>query len=92
MTKPTNEITGTELTCREICDFLMAFLDGELLERERLIFEKHLAICRECVNYVESYKTTVALSKQTLQDPCAVPQPPVPDDLVKAILAARKKS
>jgi predicted anti-sigma-YlaC factor YlaD len=82
---------GTELTCREICDFVMAWLDGELPERERAIFEAHLKLCRQCVNYLDTYKAAVKLARAAHEaNPCAA-LPPVPEDLVKAILAARKK-
>lgn len=79
---------GTELTCREICDFVMAYLDGELPDRERQVFQKHLEICPECVCYLKTYQTTVALGKNACTDPSP---PPIPEDLVKAILAARKQ-
>ncbi|MGC3965847.1 MAG: zf-HC2 domain-containing protein [Pirellulales bacterium] len=87
-----------DLSCREICDFMMAFLDGDLPAGERAVFEEHLALCPPCVQYLDSYKKTIALSKQALdakaaQDPCggSAPQPPIPEGLVKAILAARKQ-
>lgn len=84
------EVTGTELTCRDICDFVMAWLDGELPERERAIFAAHLALCRQCVSYLEGYKATIKLAREAHEtNPCAA-LPPVPEDLVKAILAARR--
>ena len=87
---PRDPVTGRELTCRDICDFVMAWLDGELPERERAIFAAHLALCRQCVNYLEGYKTTIKLAREAHEtNPCAS-LPPVPEDLVKAILAARK--
>lgn len=68
----------------------MAYLDGELPEREQAIFAAHLRLCRQCVSYLEGYKTTIQLARQSHEtNPCAA-LPPVPDDLVKAILAARK--
>jgi anti-sigma factor RsiW len=84
------EVIGTELTCREICDFVMAWLDGELPQRERAIFAAHLALCRQCVNYLDGYKATIRLARESHEtNPCAA-LPPVPEDLVKAILAARR--
>jgi anti-sigma factor RsiW len=85
----TKSVDGTELKCREIIDFVMAYLDGELPERERAIFDAHLTICPECVNYVESYKSTMALTKRTQT---STETAPIPDDLVRAILAARKST
>lgn len=83
----TKRIDGTELTCREIIDFVAAYLDGELPDRERAIFSAHLTICPDCVNYVESYKQTLALAKQTKATTEAAS---IPDELVRAVLAARK--
>lgn len=82
-----------DLSCREICDFMMSFLDGELPAEQLAVFEEHLSLCPPCVQYLDSYKKTIALSKQAVQDPCGggVPTPPVPEGLIQAILAARKK-
>ena len=43
------------MTCREIADFLLAYLDGELSAGWRRAFEAHLAECPQCVDYIESY-------------------------------------
>lgn len=82
--------SGTELTCREIIDFVRAFLDGELPPREQAIFEMHLKICADCENYLRSYETTQKLSKLATKDEPELK--PVPSELVQAILAARKES
>lgn len=86
----TEALDGTELTCRQIIDYMQAFLDGELPPRERTIFELHLNICPDCVNYLRSYQATLALAKRAARR--APPESPVPDDLVRAILAARKQT
>jgi anti-sigma factor RsiW len=83
-------LNGTELTCREIIDFVQAFLDGELPPRERTIFELHLKICPDCVNYLRSYETTQRLSKLAAEDELELKA--VPSELVQAILAARKEA
>jgi anti-sigma factor RsiW len=74
------------MTCREVVEYLMAYLDGELPEAERLVFEEHLAECPDCVHYLETYRETVRLGR----DACRGEDGPVPEDLVRAILAARK--
>jgi len=79
-----------ELTCREIADFLMAYDDGELPPPERAVFDAHLAVCPDCVAYLQSYRATVALGKQAFRDGDAATA--VPERLVDAILAARKQS
>ena len=79
------------MTCRECIEFFSAFVDGELSEDVRFRFDAHVAACPACAAYLKSYEATVKLAKAALSgldDP--VPAD-VPEDLVKAILAARRK-
>ena len=48
-----------------------------------------MAACPSCVDYLKTYEKTVLLAKSCADDP--VPAE-VPESLVQAILAARKKS
>ena len=79
------------MTCRELSDFLGAYLDGELSEEVRVPFDEHLAACPECAAYVDSYRTTVKLAKDAFRHPDDAVPADVPEDLVKAIRAARQK-
>lgn len=83
----TETLSGEEITCRELIEFLREFLDGELSPRQVAIFDAHLRICPDCVNYVASYRTTLALERVTIDDPA--PPAPLPEELVRAILASR---
>jgi predicted anti-sigma-YlaC factor YlaD len=74
------------MTCQEVADFLMDYLNGSLAEAKRAVFEEHLAECPDCVAYLQSYEMTVKLA-QAERD--ARPNEP-PEDLICAILAARK--
>lgn len=81
------------MTCREIADFLMRYLDGELSAVEHQAFEAHLFVCPPCVAYLDTYKQAVRLGQAALraedeQDPCQS----VPEELVRAILAARARA
>jgi anti-sigma factor RsiW len=78
-----------DLTCREFVDFLMAYEDGELPAAERAAFDAHIAECPDCVAYLESYRTTVALGKRAFADQDAAAGDHVPEELVTAVLAAR---
>src|SRR5215470_4986023 len=49
------------MTCRELVDFLRAYLDGELSEDVRRRFEENLAACPECAAYLKTYRETVKL-------------------------------
>lgn len=78
------------MTCRELTDFIMAYLDGELPAEDRAAFERHLALCPACVTYLKSYTRTVEMAR-SLGARGDEPVPPeVPSGLVSAILAARK--
>lgn len=79
------------LTCSEFIDFIMAWLDGELAPEPRRAFAEHLALCPDCVDYLESYQRTVALGKAAWEAPGDAPVPDeVPEALVQAVLAARR--
>ena len=77
------------MTCREFIGFLMEYLLNEVDRKE---FDAHLAVCPSCVNYLKSYRETVKVSKASLSD---LDQPLTdmpPEELIQAILAARRRS
>jgi anti-sigma factor (TIGR02949 family) len=77
-----------ELTCRDVAEFLMAYLDRELDPPQRSAFESHLAVCDECVRYLRSYEQTVRLAKAAGRE--ADEPDALPERLVRSIIAARK--
>jgi len=79
-----------ELTCREVAEFLAAYLDDELAARQKERFEEHLAECPDCRNYLEQYEVTRTVGKAALEADAS--DAGVPEDLVQAILAARPAS
>ena len=79
------------MTCQEIAHFLMDYLNGELAEDQRAVFEEHLGDCPDCVAYLQSYEMTVKaiqLTRSPANDPSL---DEIPEDLVRAILAARNR-
>jgi len=81
------------ITCKEMNDFLIDYVEGTLPEVQKSEFHRHLADCPSCVNYLDTYKKTIAAGKAAFADPKGrgkLPEP-VPEELVTAILAARKK-
>ena len=78
------------MKCREFVDFLMAYIEEELPEDERSVFEEHMAECPPCVTYLDTYKETVRLGQDVCDDDGPVPEE-VPERLVQAILAARPR-
>lgn len=80
------------MTCREFVEFLHAWLFDDLAPDERAEFDRHLAVCESCVNYLEGYRRSIRLVRSALKpDNGSVPKD-VPEELVQAILAARDKT
>jgi anti-sigma factor RsiW len=78
------------VTCRELADFIADYLAGTLPAETRADFEPHLKACPNCVAYVEGYKTTVELGRCAFDEPDGPVPETVPEELVKAILSARR--
>lgn len=93
-----NECTGgghghhPDISCREVSEFLLAYLERELDEQAHGEFERHLQLCPPCVHYLDGYRETVALvrscGRQELDPEQRRPQRP-PEDLIQAILSAK---
>ena len=79
------------MTCRELADFIMDYFDGHLSGDVRSAFEKHLSVCPNCVSYLATYKTTVDLSRRAFEPDETDPSLQMPEELVRAILDARKR-
>ena len=79
------------MTCREFADFMMDYLSDELSTESRAVFDYHLSRCINCQRYLASYHETVKLSKRAFEEDDANVPSQVPEDLVKAILAARPR-
>jgi anti-sigma factor RsiW len=80
----------TQLTCRDVVEFLSDYLTCELDAAARTAFDAHLAECDECVAYIRSYERTVRLAR-TAFDRLDEPAAEVPPQLVAAILASRRR-
>ena len=79
------------MTCREFADFVMEYLSGELSSEARQSFQQHVSVCANCQRYLTSYEESVKLGRRAFDDDGELPAD-VPEDLVKAILAARRSS
>ncbi len=78
------------MTCKELIGFLMDYVDGELPPHEQHRFDQHLGLCHECTDYVMSYRETVRLGKIICQPGKDELPRDLPEDLVQAILEARR--
>jgi anti-sigma factor RsiW len=79
----------SKLTCREFVEFLDEYLEGRLPPGQLARFNGHLAACTACVSYTRSYRDTVRLGRGVLSGMGETLPGDVPEELVRAILAAR---
>ncbi len=50
-----------QLSCQQMVELVTEYLDGVMEPRRRARFEAHLAGCDGCTNYLEQFRTTVAV-------------------------------
>jgi anti-sigma factor RsiW len=77
------------VTCRDFANFLLEYVEGELAPETRRTFDEHMALCPDCVHYLQHYTQTVKAGQLAMTDE-ALPAD-VPEDLVSAILKARPR-
>ena len=75
------------MTCRELSDFILDYVAGDLPAPLAEVFERHLTACGNCRVYLDMYRATLAAGRALGQDTVL---PPLPEDLVQAILLARR--
>ena len=77
-------------TCEELEGFIADYVEGTLPENQKRELEKHLKGCSVCVDYIQEYRNTIEISqlpfKEENNEVCEIP-----DELTRAILAARSK-
>lgn len=79
------------MKCRELAEFLMDYVSGELPADSRAHFEFHLSKCKNCHQYLVQYEVTIKAGRIAC-DAMSDELPAIPDELIKAVLAARKSS
>jgi predicted anti-sigma-YlaC factor YlaD len=55
-------------TCKEFCDHLSDYLDGEIGEHECKLIEDHLQVCPPCSLMYQSLKTTVDVCEKGISE------------------------
>ena len=79
------------MTCRELTEFLMDYLEGELPEAQRATFAQHVELCPPCLTYLKTYQEAVDLGRSVCSDASDALPADVPEELVRAILATRAR-
>lgn len=55
------------ISCQQLIDFCVDYLDGALPTDEELLFRRHLSQCPDCVAFFETYRKTAQVTRQALE-------------------------
>ncbi len=77
------------ITCEELEEFIVDYLEGTLPKRQRMSFEVHLRVCPECRAYLADYKHAMSVTAATFDELRSQLSNEIPEELVQAILAVR---
>ena len=69
----TKDLLGHSLTCEEVNQIIVDYLEGNLSPRRKALFEQHISRCQCCGPYLEQYRATIDMIKESGE---AVPPPP----------------
>jgi len=74
------------ISCHQLIEFCLDYVDGALPDEEQVVFRRHLAQCPDCVTFFETYRKTPEVSREALstQIPVSV------KESVRAFLQARR--
>jgi hypothetical protein len=59
--KPAAQASSID-SCKQMTDLILSYLNDRLSPTLRREFEQHLRICPDCVNFLDTYKKTAALT------------------------------
>jgi anti-sigma factor RsiW len=77
------------LTCQQVLDYLSDYVEGRLPEVQAVAFDGHLTVCPPCVDYLRSFRETLAACR-SLRNADYEALRPVPTEVVQAIAASRR--
>lgn len=80
------------INCAEFDGFIVDYFEGGLSETELKIFERHMAVCRECREYLAAYKASMELVRGASDQADYIELLDPPEDLIEAVVAARNQS
>jgi anti-sigma factor RsiW len=74
------------VTCEEVVDLLVDYVDGGLSAEQVDAIKQHLCGCQPCVATVEMYQVTIKVTRAL---PKVEPLPPAFEARLRAVLAAQ---
>jgi anti-sigma factor RsiW len=78
------------LTCQQLLDLLSDYVEGRLSAEEAARLDEHLSLCPPCVDYLNSFRATLAACRAVGEAWEAAD--PLPEELVQAILKAQQST
>lgn len=78
------------INCAEFDAFIVDYLDGALPPKQQGRFNRHMKLCPGCLDYLTEYQQTIKLHRDTFADMEAPVPEEVPEELINAVLEARK--
>jgi anti-sigma factor RsiW len=81
------KVACEETACRELVESLPDLVDDALPAERRAALDRHLALCPDCTAYLNAYRATLELTAQAFEEGHTEE---LPEELVQAILAARR--
>ena len=91
-TKTLKTTVPGNLTCRQVEQFLLDYLEGQVSLWTWCKFRYHLLLCDDCRQYLQDYRNAVALGRRIFADPDDEAVGKVPDEILSAILKSTKPS
>lgn len=83
-----NFIRPKPLSCQQVNQFILDYLEGEMDEPTRVAFEAHLQNCPNCGSFLDQYRATTRL----VQDAAEIDIPPAVIDRTIDFLRNRYES
>lgn len=68
------------VTCREVAELLIDFVDGTLPEMQMITLQQHICACPPCMFYMETYQDTIEATH-------ALPEEPLPAEFENRLRA-----
>jgi anti-sigma factor RsiW len=54
------------ISCQQLIEFCLDYIEGVLPDDEQLDFRRHLSQCPDCVTFFETYRKTPELSREAM--------------------------
>lgn len=85
------KVSPRMITCREFNEFVFDYIEGQLTDKQVVLFDRHMRVCPMCRNFMKTYEATIKAGKEFFPYSDEKTPDTVPDDLLDAIFDVYKK-